>query len=119
MSVELKKRILTSLVLLSLLLLMYFYSFIMIISLIVVAIITWIEFYALISKIILKNSLKDKIFRFLYKSVSLLYLSSLVFFILYIESFDTEFKVYLLFIVLVSILTDIGGFVFGKTFNKN
>ena len=116
MSVELKKRILTSLVLLSLLLLMYFYSYIMIISLIVVAIITWIEFYALISKIILKNSLKDKIFRFLYKLVSLLYLSSLVFLILYIESFNTEFKVYLLFTVLVSILTDIGGFAFGKTF---
>ena len=107
MSTELKKRILTSLILLSLLVAMYFYSFVMIISLILIGIITWIEFYALISKILIKNSIKDKFFRFFYKSLSLLYLSVLVYFLFLIESHYS---------VLVSILSDIGGLVFGKTF---
>ena len=116
MSTELKKRILTSLILLSLLVAMYFYSFVMIISLILIGIITWIEFYALISKILIKNSIKDKFFRFFYKSLSLLYLSVLVYFLFLIESHYSSLKLYLLYSVLVSILSDIGGLVFGKTF---
>ena len=52
MSSNLKKRIVTSILLISLLIGMFFYSYIMIVSLIIISIITWIEFYALISKII-------------------------------------------------------------------
>ena len=52
MNIELKKRIITSIGLLFLLATMYFYSFIMIGALLIMAIIIWIEFYALISKII-------------------------------------------------------------------
>ena len=55
MNKELKKRIFTSIILLSLLTAMYFYTFIMIGSMMIIAIITWIEFYALISKIIKGN----------------------------------------------------------------
>tara|TARA_B100000787_G_C16157363_1_gene279633 strand:+ start:418 stop:1080 length:663 start_codon:yes stop_codon:yes gene_type:complete len=116
MSTELKKRIITSLLLMSLLCIMYFYSFIMIISLIVIAIIVWIEFYALISKIIPNNNYKDKLFRFLYKALSLLYISLLVYFIFAIESYYPNLKLYLLYSVLVTILSDIGGLVFGKIF---
>ena len=60
MSSNLKKRILTSVFLISLLIGMFFYSYIMIVSLIIIAIISWIEFYALISKILKKNILKDR-----------------------------------------------------------
>ena len=74
MSSELKKRILTSILLLSLLSAMYLYSFIMIGSLLIMAIIVWIEFYAMVSKIIKKNKFKDRLFRFMLKSISLLYL---------------------------------------------
>ena len=95
MSYELKKRIATSLILLSLLTIMYFYTFIMIISLIVIAMIVWIEFYALISKILKKNTFKYRFLRFLYKSISLLYLSALVYFIFSIESNYPNFKPYL------------------------
>ena len=116
MSTELKKRIITSLILLSLLTLMYIYSYIMIISLIVIAMISWIEFYALISKIIKKNTIKDKLFRFLFKTISLLYLSLLVYLIFYIESYNLNLKIYLLYSVLIAILSDIGGLVFGKNF---
>ena len=55
MNLELKKRIITSVFLLSLLTAMYFYSYILIISLIIISIIAWIEFYALISKIFKKK----------------------------------------------------------------
>jgi phosphatidate cytidylyltransferase len=116
MSSNLKKRIATSIFLISLLIGMSFYSYIMIISLIIIAIISWIEFYALISKIIKKNQLMDKFFRFFYKFLSLFYLSGLVYLILAIESEYFNLKVYLLYSVLVSIMSDIGGLVFGKIF---
>jgi phosphatidate cytidylyltransferase len=88
----------------------------MIISLIIIAIISWIEFYALISKILKKNILKDKFFRFFYKTLSLIYLSGLVYLIFAIESEYSNLKIYLLYTVLVAILSDIGGLVCGKIF---
>ena len=116
MNTELKKRIFTSLFLISLLISMYFYSFIMVISLMVIGIITWIEFYALISKIILSNSVKNKILKFLYKTLSLLYLSLLIFFIFAIESYYINLKPYLFYTLCTAILSDIGGLLFGKVF---
>ena len=114
MNSNIKKRILTSILLIALLIGMFFYSYIMIISLIVIAIISWIEFYALISKIFKKNILKDKFFRFFYKALSLIYLSGLVYLIFAIESEYSNLKIYLLYSVLVAILSDIGGLVCGK-----
>ena len=116
MNSNIKKRILTSILLISLLIGMFFYSFIMIVSLIIIVIISWIEFYALISKIIKKNILKDRFFRFIYKTLSLIYLSGLVYLIFAIESEYSNLKIYLLYSVLVAILSDIGGLVCGKIF---
>ena len=114
MNTQLKKRIFTSIFLMLLLTAMYLYSFVMIVALIIIMIIVWIEFYALISKIFKKNKFKDKLFRFLYKAISLFYLSLLVYFIFYIESYYPNLKPYLLYSVLIAILSDIGGLVFGK-----
>ena len=116
MNSELKKRIFTSILLLSLFTAMYLHSFIMIIALIIIMTIVWIEFYALISKIFPNNKLKDKLLRRLYKMVSLLYLSLLVFLIFSIESFHPNLKLYLFYSALVAILSDVGGLIFGKTF---
>ena len=116
MSSNIKKRILTSIFLIFLLIGMFFYSYIMIVSLIIIAIISWIEFYALISKILKKNNLKDNFFRFFYKTLSLFYLSGLVCLIFIIESQYSNLKIYLLYSTLVAILSDIGGLVFGKIF---
>ena len=116
MNSNLKKRILTSIFLLSLLTGMFFYSYVMIISLIIIAIISWIEFYALVSKIKKKKTLKDKLLRFIYKTLSLFYLSGLVYLIFAIESEYPNLKIYLLYSILVAILSDIGGLVFGKIF---
>ena len=113
---ELKKRIFTSVILITLLSLMYFYTFILIISLIIIAIIVWIEFYALISKIFKKNNTKDKFLRFFYKTISLLYLSFLVYFLILVESHYIDLKMYILYSVLVAIFSDVGGLIIGKTF---
>ena len=114
MSLELKKRILTSLGLFILLVSMYMYTFVLISSLIIITVITWIEFYALISKILIEENFKNKFYRFLCKSISLLYLLLLVFFLFSIEYQYVDLKPYLIYSVFVSILTDIGGLVFGK-----
>ena len=116
MSSELKKRIITSIFLFSLFSVMYFYSFLMIIIATIIAIIAWIEFYALISKIIKKNKLRDRFLRYLYKAISLLYLLLLVYFIIGIESYYPNLKIFLLYSILVAIMSDVGGLLFGKTF---
>ena len=116
MSSNIKKRIVTSIFLISLLILMFFYSYIMIISVIIISIIAWIEFYALISKIFKKNIAKHKILRFFCKAISLFYLSGLVYLIFVIESDHLNLKMYLLYSVLVAVMSDIGGLVFGKIF---
>jgi len=116
MSSNLKKRIVTSVILVSLLIGMFFYSYIMFVSSIIIAIISWIEFYALISKILKRDHIIDKFFRFFFKTLSLFYLSGLVYLILAIESEYFNLKIYFLYAVLVAIMSDIGGLVFGKIF---
>ena len=115
MKPELKKRIITSLCLGALLLLMHFYIFVLIISLIIISIISWIEFYGIISKIFFKKNLKAKFMKFIYKSLSLFYLSFLVALILYFITKTTDFKLIIIYSLLISIASDIGGLVVGKT----
>ncbi len=116
MSTELKKRLYTSVILFFLLMMMYFYSYVLIIGVILISIITWIEFYALVSKIYIKNKIKDKLLRFIYKTLSLLYLFILTFIILYVEAIRPDLKIIIIYSLLVSILSDLGGLFFGKIF---
>ena len=112
MNFELKKRIFTSLILLTLLVSMYYYNYILIVSLIIISLISWIEFYGLISKIFISN----KILKFLFKSVSLAYLLFLVLGIFYVLSNLPELKIFFVYTILVSVASDIGGLTFGKIF---
>jgi len=114
-NLELKKRIITSILLLFLLYLMINYSYILIISLIIISIITWIEFNSLIYKIFKKNKKKNLILIFLFRLLSLIYLSLLVFLILNIETQNTHLKICLIYSILVSVITDIGGLLIGRT----
>ena len=116
MSLELKKRIITSILLISLLFLMFLYPFVLIISSIVIGLISWIEFYALISKIVKKNDINSKILRFLFKSSSLLYLSLLVFLVISAKLINFDLYFALIYSLLVAIMSDIGGLVTGKFF---
>ena len=95
---------------------MFFYSYVMIVSVIIISIISWIEFYALISKIFKKKNYKDISSRFLCKTISLLYLSLLIYLIIYIKLSKPEMYVILIYAISISIMTDIGGLVIGKIF---
>jgi|TARA_B100000787_G_C16081891_1_gene244825 phosphatidate cytidylyltransferase len=112
MKVELKKRIITSFFLLLLLILMFNYYFILFISIIIIGIISWIEFYTLISKIYKKKTIKEKIYRFIGKGISLIYLS----YVIFLLTLNTDLKIYIYFSILISIFTDLGGFIIGKLF---
>jgi len=112
MSLELKKRIITSFFLFSLLILMFSFSFILIISLIIIASITWIEFYGLISKIYKKDTSKDRLMRLFAKGTSLMYLLLIVLLIIT----NLESKNYIFFTLMISIFSDMGGLIFGKIF---
>ena len=116
MNLELKKRMITSFFLLLLLTAMYFYNYILIISLIIISIIAWIEFYALISKIFKKENNKHKLLRFLYKSFSLIYLFSLVYLILLTQFKNSEHQIFITYSILISVMSDTGGFIIGKIF---
>ena len=116
MKLEMQKRIITSVCLFSLLILMYYYNFILIISLILIAISAWIEFNVLIIKILKKKNNKNKILKFLSKTISLIFFTILIYTIIIIKSLNTELKDALVYILLISILTDIGGLVIGSTF---
>ena len=116
MKIELRKRIVTSLFLLSLLALMYLYTYVLVTAIIISAVISWIEFFEMISKIYKKKIFLDRLFKILFKSLSLLYIWTLVFVILMIVSKAPEFKIYIFYSLLVSILSDIGGLIIGKTF---
>ena len=116
MNVELKKRIFTSIFLLIGLFLMFFYSYILVGLLILLGIVCWVEFYSLICKILKKKTFKHKLLRFLYKALSLFYLSTIIVLILYIKSIKPELLVFIIYSMSVSIMSDIGGFTFGKFF---
>tara|TARA_B100000787_G_C16170635_1_gene286302 strand:+ start:274 stop:936 length:663 start_codon:yes stop_codon:yes gene_type:complete len=116
MTLELKKRIITSIFLLTLLLLIYTYSFVLIISLIVIGVISWIEFYILISRIFKNDNTKNKNLRFIFKAVSLFYISCLVYFVIIAEAQDNNLRFQIFYAILVSIASDIGGLVIGKLF---
>ena len=115
MQTQLIKRIFTSIILVSLLILAFLYSFILIILLIFVSIISWIEFNSLFLRIFNKNEPMSKFLRFLFKAISLIYL-----FFFSIMIFKTigniEIKKYLIFLITVCVCSDVGGLVFGKFF---
>ena len=113
MKIELQKRLLTSIFLLLLLYLMFSYTFVLIISLIIISIISWIEFYGLITKILNK---KNKILKSFYKAVALAYLSILTFFILITNSNNSESEIFIIYSILISVMSDVGGIVIGRIF---
>ena len=98
MKLEMQKRIITSICLFFLLILMYYYNFILIISLILIAISAWIEFNFLIIKILKKKNNKNKILKFLSKTISLIFFTILIYTIIIIKSLNSELKDALIYI---------------------
>ena len=112
---DFKSRILTSIFLIVLLYLSFEYSYILIISLIFVSLISWIEFKGLISKIIKKKNFRSIFFKSSIQGLSLLYLTMFSVLVFLGISQDIN-KVNILFLICICICSDIGGLIFGKIF---
>ena len=114
-SKDLSNRLLTSIVLISLLALSFNYSYILIISLIFVSLISWIEFQGLISKIFKKKSIKINFYRITINGLSLIYLTMFSAIIFSGISQDNA-KMNMLYLFSICICSDVGGLLFGKVF---
>ena len=112
--IEIKKRILTSLFLFIILFLSFEYSYFLIITIITIAIVSWVEFYSLINKIFTPVKTKHKILGFLSKSISLLFIMFLVFFILSITTYNKNLIIFIVYSLFIAIASDIGGLTIGK-----
>ena len=107
---NLKKRIFTSLLLFILFFLMYNFNFFLIYSLIVLGVLSLIEFYNAIDKII-----KSKLLTLSMNSIFSIFVSVFCYLFLFF-SFNAQLKLILFIILLGCIFSDIGGYLFGKTF---
>jgi len=107
---ELKKRFLTSFFLIIILASMSIYNYIFISSLIIISCVIWVELNSMFIKIF-----KNYYYKILINFLSLIY----IFYFIWVSintlhSYDT--KVIWIYSVLICIMSDIGGFVFGKIF---
>ena len=103
--------------LVSILVLAFMYTYILIVSLIVISLISWIEFSSIISKIFNKNNLESLFLKLIIKTISLMYLvffSSLIF--KGITQIEPNYKINMFYLFCVCICSDVGGLFFGKTF---
>ena len=114
MSKELNNRVLTSLILILLLFFMLKISIVLISSLLLIFVFSWLEFCELVEKIFSKKSF---ILKYFSKFIIFLYL--LFFIKMIIDEFissQPNISISLLFIIMICIFSDIGGYFFGKTF---
>lgn len=117
MTNEFKKRLLTSIFLLSLLILAFIYSFILLILLILISVFSWIEFSGLINRIINKDKFYNRILRLIISGLFLFYIfyfSTSIF--VELEETKSNYNLSILYLLSVCIFSDIGGYIFGKTF---
>ena len=111
MTINLKKRIYTSFGLLFLLSLMFIDNFALGYFLIVIGILSFLEF----AKIIQITSKKNKFFQLVYSLLFLTYIF-LFCYLFFIFSFHLNLKIIIFLFLIVCIVSDIAGFIFGKTF---
>jgi len=108
------KRIITSFVLISILFSMFVSSMMMILIIIIISALSFYEFNRLFVRIL------DNIFlKILSSGLILLYLFSFAFIIFWIESVKFEnpdYKLFFFYSIIVSILSDIGGYIIGNIF---
>jgi len=112
---DLKTRLFTSIFLIVLLYFSFNYSYILIISLILISLISWIEFKGLISKIFIKKTFKSSFLKTAIQGISLLYLT--IFSTMVFSGISQDnFKISMLFLISICICSDIGGLLFGNIF---
>ena len=114
-TIELQKRIATSLVLLTLLFFMYQYTYILLLSLIILSVLSWVELNILINKVFKTNKFFSRIQKFLISMVGLIYIAffSLIMFSAFA---NVEDKILFTFTLSLCVASDLGGIVFGQLF---
>ena len=108
------KRIITSFILISILFSMFISSIMMILVVIIISALSFYEFNRLIVRVF-----KNAFLKFLSSGIILLYLFLFVFIIFWIESTKVEnpnYKLFLFYAIIVSIGSDLGGYIFGNIF---
>ena len=111
---NLVKRIITSFVLISILFSMFISSMMMILVVIIISALSFYEFNRLFVRI-----LKNIFLKILSSGLILMYLFSFVFIIFWIESVKVvspNYKLFVFYSIIVSITSDLGGFIIGKIF---
>jgi len=110
-NLELKKRISTSIILFTLIYASIFINlYVSLLVLIIICILSWFEFAKMTNKI---YAVKNEFVANLILILSALYLAIFATISYYIIAID---KIYFSYIILICAFSDIGGFVFGKTF---
>ena len=112
---NLNQRIFTSMILLFLLFFMLKYSIVLISSLLLIFVVSWIEFNNLIEKIYKKNTsyFQKKIFQFFIFIYLLFFIKVVV--DDYIQN-QPNISWNILYVITICVLSDVGGYIFGKTF---
>ena len=110
MSINLKKRINTSLVLFSILFLIIYYNFILLFTLIILGVLSVIEFFDINNKII-----KNKIYLFIINILFVVYIFIFCLIFFYFSNF-LYLKIILFTFLLGCVASDIGGYIFGNFF---
>ena len=111
MKVELKKRIYTSLLLFTLVILMFLNKAILLFFLIVIYVISFIEFSKIINKIFKKKNILKLFFNFIFLIYFAIYL-----FIFYLSNELVGLKVFIYLCLMICVFSDIGGLFFGRYF---
>ena len=112
---EFNLRILTSVALIIILILMIKYSVVLISLLLLIFVVSWLEFNNILEKIYTNN--KNYIFKNLFKFFIFIYL--LFFMKVIVDEFlqnQPNISWNLIFIISICILSDVGGYIFGKFF---
>ena len=116
MSIELKRRMITSVILLASFFFMIRHSYLLLTGLIFFSVIVWIEFNALMIRIVKPKTRILKFRVLLFKFIAFIY----IFYFSYITtvnlSIDLTHKAIFLFLLGICIVSDIGGLIFGKIF---
>ncbi len=109
MSINFKKRIYTSLFLFILLTLIYMSKFFLVLGLIIVGVVSLLEFFNIIKKLS-----KNYLISFFANSLFTIYIFLFCFLFFFFVNFY-QLKIILFAILLCCIASDIGGYIFGKT----
>ena len=107
-SKNLQKRFITSIVLITIIFLFAFFDFLLVYGLIVLGVISILEFFNLMEK----NSFK-KFFKILFNTIFIIYILSFCTLFIFFLNF-LQLKILIFILIFVCAASDIGGFIFGK-----